>query len=207
MRQPENILLDESGHVRLTDFGLAKTLSRPGEKTGTFCGTPEYLAPEVITTDAHDKEVDWWSLGILLYEMMHGLPPFYSQNTQIMYDKIERARLVFPAHFSDAAKDFLSRILDRNPLTRLGAGKPDVEDVKHHPFFASIDWAKLEARSVEPPFKPTVGGATDTSNFDKEFTSEPVMDSVAPDSGMSGSGGGRFEGFTFVGRSALATDD
>jgi serum/glucocorticoid-regulated kinase 2 len=202
--KPENILLDDDGHVCLTDFGLAKSLTQPGEKTETFCGTPEYLAPEVITTGSHDKEVDWWALGILTYEMLHGLPPFYSSNVQVMYDKIESAPVAFPAHFSPEAVDFITQILNKDPTKRLGAGADDIEAIKAHPFFAEIDFDKLVRREIDSPFKPKVRGTSDTSNFDREFTSEPVVDSVAPDSGFSMGSQGKFEGFTFVDRGAMS---
>jgi len=202
--KPENILLDEQGHVALTDFGLAKALTKPGEKTETFCGTPEYLAPEVICSEAHDKEVDWWALGILTYEMMHGLPPFYSANVQVMYDKIEASPVPFPGHFPPAAVDFVTRMLDKDPATRLGSGAADIDAVKAHPFFEGLDWAALERRETPSPFRPIVKGASDTSNFDKEFTSEPVVDSVVPDSGFS-MAGGKFEGFTFVDASGMGS--
>lgn len=203
--KPENILLDDHGHVSLTDFGLAKALTKPGEKTETFCGTPEYLAPEVICDEAHDKEVDWWALGILTYEMMHGLPPFFSSNVQDMYDKIESSPVPFPDHFSGNAMDFINKILAKDPRRRLGSGDADVESIKAHPFFESLDWAKLEAKELPSPFKPIVRGAADTSNFDKEFTSEPVVDSVVPDTGLSMGAGNKFEGFTFVDSGAMAT--
>ena len=157
--KPENILLGRDGHVRLTDFGLAKQ-NISDNKTYTFCGTPEYLAPEVVKSEGHGRGVDWWSLGTLIYEMMNGLPPFYDPNMSEMYKKIMNAPLQFPSFFSANAKDLLSKLLDRNADRRLGSSEADVEEIKAHPFFSSIDWDKLYKKEIDPPFKPKV--QTDT---------------------------------------------
>lgn len=175
--KPENVLLDEDGHIRLTDFGLSKDGVDDGGVTHTFCGTPEYLAPEIIKGAGYGKIVDWWSLGTLLYEMIGGLPPFYNSNLHVMYEKILRGELTFPkTGFSPEAQSFLRGLLDRNPKTRLGANGPD--EIRDHPFFADVDWVALYEKKVEPPFKPqTTGeGKMATNNVDKEFVDERVQD-------------------------------
>lgn len=181
--KPENILLDESGHVCLTDFGLSKDVD-PNDKAHTFCGTPEYLAPEIVTGQGHDKAVDWWSLGILLYELTVGIPPFYSQNVNEMYNKIQHGVLRFPPFLSEHCKSLIVGLLNRDPKKRLGSAN-DVDDIRAHPFFASMDWDALMRKEVEAPYKPQVKGAEDSSNFDSTFTSEPVVDSVVQGSELS----------------------
>ena len=195
--KPENILLDKDGHVRLTDFGLAKQ-NISDNKTYTFCGTPEYLAPEVVTSEGHGRGVDWWSLGTLIYEMMNGLPPFYDPNMTEMYKKIMNSPLNFPSFFSANAKDLLSKLLERNPEKRLGSGEGDVEEIKAHPFFETIDWEKLYNRDVETPFKPNVGSDTDVQNFDSCFTSEIARDSVVKPMKGQDKKAANFDGFTFM---------
>ncbi|KAL6074517.1 Serine/threonine-protein kinase Sgk2 [Balamuthia mandrillaris] len=209
--KPENILLDSQGHVVLTDFGLSKEID-PQEGTQTFCGTPEYLAPEVLKGQGHGVEVDWWSLGTLMYEMLTGLPPFYSQNINIMYQKILAGELRYPSYVSKAAKSLLNGLLTRDVSKRLGSSGADA--IKNHKFFAKIDWQKLERREVEPTFKPKVRGVADVSQIDPVFTQEKVVDSVVEDSDlhkMLGGGGSsnsdpdpqHFEGFTFMPESEM----
>ena len=199
--KPENLLLDTDGHIGLTDFGLSKRVG-PDEKSQTFCGTPEYLAPEIINDEGHDKNVDWWSFGILVYEMMAGRPPFYTSNHQKMYELITRGKLAFPTAFSADAKDFLKKILVQDPASRLGGGPEDIEEMKKHPFFASIDFDKLARRQITPPYKPQVSGDDDFRNFDKEFTSEAVQDTFVPESTLH-EAADAFTGFTFAGDSAI----
>lgn len=154
--KPENILLDYTGHIALCDFGLCKLDMRDEDRTNTFCGTPEYLAPELLLGQGYTKSVDWWTLGVLLYEMLTGLPPFYDENTNEMYRKILQDPLQFPGPeiVPAAAKDLLQRLLDRNPERRLGAN--GAAEIKAHHFFANIDWRKLLQRKYEPSFKPNV---------------------------------------------------
>ena len=154
--KPENILLDYSGHIALCDFGLCKLDMKDEDRTNTFCGTPEYLAPELLLGQGYTKTVDWWTLGVLLYEMLTGLPPFYDENTNEMYRKILSEPLHFPGPeiVPSAAKDLLIRLLDRKPDKRLGAN--GASEIKSHPFFHSIDWRKLLQRKYEPAFKPNV---------------------------------------------------
>ncbi|EHK96534.1 putative Serine/threonine-protein kinase gad8 [Glarea lozoyensis 74030] len=154
--KPENILLDYSGHIALCDFGLCKLDMKDEDRTNTFCGTPEYLAPELLLGQGYTKTVDWWTLGVLLYEMLTGLPPFYDENTNEMYRKILSEPLHFPGPeiVPPSAKDLLTKLLNRKPDQRLGAN--GASEIKAHPFFHSIDWRKLLQRKYEPTFKPNV---------------------------------------------------
>ncbi|EZF23950.1 AGC/AKT protein kinase, variant [Trichophyton rubrum D6] len=154
--KPENILLDYSGHIALCDFGLCKLGMKDEDRTNTFCGTPEYLAPELLLGHGYTKAVDWWTLGVLLYEMLTGLPPFYDEDTNEMYRKILHDPLTFPGPeiVPGAARDLLSRLLDRDPHRRLGAN--GAGEIKGHHFFANIDWRKLLQRKYEPSFRPNV---------------------------------------------------
>ena len=196
--KPENILLDSEGHVCLTDFGLAKELP-DSEKTDTFCGTPEYLAPEIIVGNGHDKAVDWWSLGILLYELTVGIPPFYSPNVNDMYTKIQHSSLRFPPFLSEPCKKLIIALLNRDPTARLGS-KDDFNDLKVHEFFAPLNWDDVYHKRVEPTFKPVVRDVEDTSNFDEEFLNEPVVDSVVQASQFGNQAADQFNDFTFKGR-------
>lgn len=196
--KPENILVDSDGHICITDFGLSKEIS-PEEGTNTFCGTPEYLAPEVLKGQGHGTPVDWWSLGTLIYEMLTGLPPYYSQNINIMYQKILNGELRFPDYVSSEAQDLIEGFLIRDPAKRLGS---DFDVVKNHPFFKGIDWDKLYRKEVDPPFKPTVLSKDDTSQIDPMFLNEKAVDSLVESAPLGDEA--HFDGFTFVGESALA---
>lgn len=178
--KPENILLDAVGHVVLTDFGLCKENVPVGGTTATFCGTPEYLAPEVLKKHAYGRPVDWWCLGCVTFEMMCGLPPFYSRDCNEMYDRILHDKLRFPDHVPPLARSLLEGLLIRIPDQRLGGGPADAAAVKEHPFFAEIDWDALDRKEIEPPFNPDVDGHLDLQHIDTEFTSEPVPGSLMP---------------------------
>lgn len=199
--KPENILLDSAGHVALCDFGLSKANMYSGT-TNTFCGTTEYLAPEVLLDDkGYTKMVDFWSLGVLIFEMCCGWSPFYAEDSQQMYKNIAFGKVRFPKDaLSAEGRDFVKGLLNRNPKHRLGANN-DARELMDHPFFADVDWKALANKQVVPPFKPHVSGEEDTSNFDPEFTQASV--SLANRHGMSMtplSPGiqARFKGFTFV---------
>lgn len=199
--KPENILLDYKGHIALCDFGLCKLNMKNEDKTSTFCGTPEYLAPELLLGQGYTKTVDWWTLGTLLYEMLTGLPPYYDQDTSTMYRKILTSPLKFPDNFDKDCKDLLIHLLNRDPTKRLGCNGS--QEIKNHAFFKQIDWKKLYDKNYLPPFKPPVKDNIDTSNFDKEFTDEKPVDSVLNDY-LSDSVQRQFGGWTYVGTEQLS---
>jgi len=199
--KPENVLLDARGHIRLTDFGLSKEgISSSSSGANSFCGTPEYLAPEILNRQGHGRAVDWWSLGALLYEMLTGLPPFYCQDRERLFEKIRKSELHYPASLSRPAKYVLRGLLTRDPSTRLGSGPGDAEDIKCHEFFSDIDWDELATGETATPWRPQISNSLDTSQFDKEFTSMPIF---SPQS-LKGFGktpqDNPFEGFTFTDR-------
>jgi serine/threonine protein kinase len=200
--KPENILLNSEGHITITDFGLSKQIDEGG--THTFCGTPEYLAPEVLKGQGHGMAVDWWSLGTLIYEMLTGLPPFYSQNINIMYQKILNGELRFPSYVSSEAQSLLEGLLTRDVDKRLGSGADGSFDIKKHVFFTGIDWEKLERKEIEPPFRPKVKSEVDTSQIDTAFTQEKPQDSLVEHSlGDTLNKENNFDGFTFVAPSQM----
>ncbi|KAK1801924.1 hypothetical protein P4O66_022550 [Electrophorus voltai] len=183
--KPENILLDSQGHIILTDFGLCKENIEPNGTTSTFCGTPEYLAPEVLHKQPYDRTVDWWCLGAVLYEMLYGLPPFYSRNTAEMYDNILNKPLQLKPNISNAARHLLEGLLQKDRTKRLGC-TDDFTEIKNHMFFSPINWDDLNAKKLTPPFNPNVTGPNDLRHFDPEFTDEPVPSSIgcSPDSAL-----------------------
>lgn len=194
--KPENVLLDEHGHAKLTDFGLSKEGICDNFSARTMCGTPEYLAPELFDSKGHGKAVDWYSLGALAYEMLTGLPPYYTQDRNLLFDRIRRAQLQYPQYISAVAKALLQGLLTRQPESRLGGGPEDGAEVRAHSFFATVDWQALYQRVVTPPFKPKVAGAGDVSNFEKEFVDMPL--GVSEADGRPGAGV-HFDGFTYQG--------
>lgn len=202
--KPENILLDYTGHIALCDFGLCKLNMGTKDSTSTFCGTPEYLAPELLLGQGYTKSVDWWTLGVLFYEMLTGLPPFYDQNINTMYHKIVKDPLTFPPDMDREAKSLITGLLQRDPARRLGTN--GASEIKAHPFFHQIDWKFLLNKKYAAPFLPSVASAVDTSNFDSEFTSEVPMDSVVDKEFLlSESVQQQFGGWSYSNESKLAT--
>ncbi|KAG9348636.1 hypothetical protein JZ751_002376 [Albula glossodonta] len=202
--KPENIMLNHQGHVKLTDFGLCKESIHDGTVTHTFCGTIEYMAPEILMRSGHNRAVDWWSLGALMYDMLTGAPPFTGENRKKTIDKILKCKLNLPPYLTQEARDLLKKasLLKRNASSRLGAGPGDASEVQAHLFFRHINWDDLFARKVEPPFKPLLQSAEDVSQFDSKFTSQTPVDSP-DDSTLSESANQVFLGFTYVAPSVL----
>lgn len=180
----ENLLLDKDGHIKITDFGLCKEDITYGRTTRTFCGTPEYLAPEVLEDNDYGRAVDWWGIGVVMYEMMIGRLPFYNKDHDILFTLIMMGDVKFPKALSSNAKDLLSRLLVKDPAQRLGGGPDDAQEIMVHPFFSSINWTDLVAKRIPAPFLPQVTSETDTRYFDSEFTGESVEltppDTMAP---------------------------
>eukprot|EP00112_Aurelia_sp_Birch-Aquarium-sp1_P000996 Seg1095.24 transcript_id=Seg1095.24/GoldUCD/mRNA.D3Y31 product="Ribosomal protein S6 kinase beta-1" pseudo=true protein_id=Seg1095.24/GoldUCD/D3Y31 len=199
--KPENILLNAEGHIKLTDFGLCKEAIHKSTVTHTFCGTIEYMAPEILTRHGHGKAVDWWSLGTLMYDMLTGAPPFCADNRKRTIEKILKGKLVLPQYLTFEAKDLLRKLLKRHPHSRLG-GTDDAVAVKAHPFFRTTNWTELLDRKVTPPFTPSVTSDLDVSQFDQRFTKQTPVDSPC-DSAISESVNKIFAGFTYVAPSVL----
>uniref|UniRef100_A0A6I8S6V4 Ribosomal protein S6 kinase n=1 Tax=Xenopus tropicalis TaxID=8364 RepID=A0A6I8S6V4_XENTR len=194
--KPENILLDEEGHIKLTDFGLSKEAIDHEKKAYSFCGTVEYMAPEVVNRQGHSHSADWWSYGVLMFEMLTGSLPFQGKDRKETMTLILKAKLGMPQFLSNEAQGLLRSLFKRNPTNRLGSGVEGAEEIKRHPFFSTIDWNKLYRRDMSPPFKPAVTQPDDTYYFDTEFTSRTPKDSP----GIPPSAGAHqlFRGFSFV---------
>ncbi|GAB4833137.1 Serine/threonine-protein kinase AtPK2/AtPK19 [Ancistrocladus abbreviatus] len=193
--KPENILLDADGHVVLTDFGLAKEFQE-NERSNSMCGTVEYMAPEIIMGKGHDKAADWWSVGVLTFEMLTGKPPFVGGNRNKVQQKIIKDKIKLPTFLTSEAHSLLKGLLQKDPSKRLGSGPTGSEEVKRHKWFKPINWRKLEAREIQPSFRPEVAGKHCIANFEKHWTDMPVVDS--PAASPNGDGKLIFKDFTYV---------
>uniref|UniRef100_A0A4W5NA29 protein kinase C n=1 Tax=Hucho hucho TaxID=62062 RepID=A0A4W5NA29_9TELE len=172
----DNLLMDADGFVKITDFGLCKEGMGHGDRTSTFCGTPEFLAPEVLTDDNYTRAVDWWGMGVLIFEMLVGESPFPGEDEEEVFDSIVNDDVQYPVCLSPDSISIIQKLLKRNPEKRLGAGEGDANEVKGEKFFKTIDWDALLAKKVKPPFLPKIKESVDVSNFDSEFTSlQPIL--------------------------------
>jgi protein-serine/threonine kinase len=195
--KPENILLDADGHVKLTDFGLSKEGIHDNFSARSMCGTPEYIAPEILNQRGHGKAVDWYSLGALMYEMLTGLPPHYTRDRNKLFERIRRGELAYPSYITPMTKSLLQGLLCIDPNRRLGASARDGEEVKAHHFFSGIDWIAIQQRSATPPFKPIVSPNGDVKYFEREFVDLPVVNSDDLNEERLLQDMNHFEGFTY----------
>ncbi|XP_078697088.1 protein kinase C iota type-like isoform X20 [Branchiostoma floridae x Branchiostoma belcheri] len=223
----DNVLLDSDGHVKLTDYGMCKEGLHPGDTTSTFCGTPNYIAPEILRGEDYGSSVDWWALGVLLFEMLAGRSPFDivgntenpdqhtedylfqgEQSVEDIFEVILEKTIRIPRSLSVRAASALKGFLNKNPAERLGcAPVTGFSDIQHHTFFKPIDWDALEARQVSPPFKPSIDSEGGVENFDQQFTSEPVQ--LTPDDPrmLDKIDQSEFEGFEYVNPLLMSLED
>ncbi|XP_077503746.1 serine/threonine-protein kinase N isoform X3 [Amblyomma americanum] len=195
----DNLLLDAEGYVKLADFGLCKEGMGYGDRTGTFCGTPEFLAPEVLTETSYTRAVDWWGLGVLVFEMLVGESPFPGDDEEEVFDSIVHDEVRYPRFLSIEAVAIMRRLLRKNPERRLGTSEKDAEDVKKQAFFRNINWEHLLVKKLKPPFVPTVKSPEDVSNFDDEFTCEqPVLTAPKDPRPLTQEEQAHFKDFTYT---------
>ncbi len=174
--KPENVMIDRLGYPKLIDFGLAKPLEACGGKTYTLCGTPEYLAPEVILGTGHDQAVDWWALGVLLYEMIVGASPFLEKGVDrrkqdhiVIFENIVDNRVEYPKDMEPGCKDLIKRLLHRKPVVRMGSGRRSHKEFEEHYWFnGSVDWFMLSRRELQPPWYPPITSSTDLVCFNED---------------------------------------
>ncbi|KAL6486292.1 hypothetical protein MHYP_G00056840 [Metynnis hypsauchen] len=183
----DNVLLDKEGHCKLADFGMCKEGIHNGVQTGTFCGTPDYIAPEIIQEEQYGVSVDWWAMGVLLYEMLSGHAPFEAETEDELFECILRDEVIYSSWLSNEAEDILRGFLTKDPSYRLGCTERDGGEsaITAHPFFKEVDWEKLKKRELEPPFKPRIKSLEDVNNFDPDFTQEeptltPIEEALIP---------------------------
>ena len=170
--KPENLLLDKDGYLKLTDFGFAKIVE---SRTYTLCGTPEYLAPEILTNKGHGKGVDWWTLGVLLYEMIAGIDPFNDDDPMSIYQNILRGIIKFPRKFNKDARSLVKHLLQADLSKRYGNLKNGSQDIKNHRFFDEINWKLILQKAIVPPYKPNVKSESDADNFGHYSSSDEYL--------------------------------
>ncbi|XP_068056374.1 protein kinase C iota type isoform X3 [Anomalospiza imberbis] len=204
----DNVLLDSEGHIKLTDYGMCKEGLRPGDTTSTFCGTPNYIAPEILRGEDYGFSVDWWALGVLMFEMMAGRSPFDivgssdnpDQNTEdYLFQVILEKQIRIPRSLSVKAAGVLKSFLNKDPKERLGCHpQTGFADIQGHPFFRNVDWDLMEQKQVVPPFKPNISGEFGLDNFDSQFTNEPVQLTPDDDDIVKKIDQSEFEGFEYI---------
>lgn len=190
----DNILLDQDGHIKIADFGMCKENMLGGTKTSTFCGTPDYIAPEILLGQKYNHSVDWWSFGVLLYEMLVGQSPFHGQDEEELFQSIRMDSPFYPRWLQRDAKDLLGKLFVREPEKRLGVRG----DIRQHPLFREINWEELERKEIDPPFRPQVKSPSDCSNFDKEFLNERPRLSLADRTLINSVDQSMFQNFSFM---------
>ncbi|CAK6958662.1 protein kinase C delta type-like [Scomber scombrus] len=190
----DNVMLDKDGHIKIADFGMCKENVFGEVRATTFCGTPDYIAPEILLGQKYTFSVDWWSFGVLVYEMLIGQSPFQGDDEDELFESIRSDTPHYPRWLTKEAKNMIELLFEREPGRRLGI----VGDIRAHPFFKTINWQALERREVVPPFKPKVKSPSDCSNFDREFLSEKPRLSHADKNLIDSMDQAAFAGFSFI---------
>ncbi|CAO2604449.1 Protein kinase C epsilon type [Lemmus lemmus] len=201
----DNILLDAEGHCKLADFGMCKEGILNGVTTTTFCGTPDYIAPEILQELEYGPSVDWWALGVLMYEMMAGQPPFEADNEDDLFESILHDDVLYPVWLSKEAVSILKAFMTKNPHKRLGcvAAQNGEDAIKKHPFFKEIDWVLLEQKKIKPPFKPRIKTKRDVNNFDQDFTREEPILTLVDEAIVKQINQEEFKGFSYFGEDLM----